>query len=70
MTTSGVTTYSRTAQQVIEAAYRKLGIMAKAQTVDADELTIGTETLNLAIAELRTKGLNLWKLQSVVLPLV
>ncbi|HET8689180.1 MAG TPA: hypothetical protein VFM18_21420 [Methanosarcina sp.] len=70
MTTSGVTTYTRTAQQVVEAAYRKLGIMAKAQTVDSDEVTIGIETLNLAIAELRTKGLNLWKLQSVILPMV
>lgn len=70
MTTSGVTTYTRTAQQVVEAAYRKIGIMAKGQTIEADELAIGIETLNLAIAELRTKGLNLWKLQSVVIPLV
>ncbi len=70
MSTSGVTTYSRTAQQVIDAAYRKTGVMAKGQSADAEELSIGIETLNLAIAELRTYGLNLWKVQTVTLPIV
>lgn len=70
MATSGITTYTRTVQQVVDAAYRKTGIMAKGQTADGTELTEGIEALNLVIAELRGEGLNLWKLTNTTLTMV
>lgn len=70
MATSGITTYTRTVQQVVDAAYRKTGIMAKGQTADGTELTEGIEALNLVIAELRGEGLNLWKLINTTLTMV
>jgi len=68
--TSGITTYTRTVQQVVDAAYRKTGIMAKGQAADGTELTEGIEALNLVIAELRGEGLNLWKLTNTTLAMV
>lgn len=70
MATSGITTYTRTVQQVVDAAYRKTGIMAKGQSADATELSEGIEALNLVIAELRGEGLNLWKLTNTTLTMV
>lgn len=70
MATSGITTYTRTVQQVVDAAYRKTGIMAKGQTADATELSEGIEALNLVIAELRGEGMNLWKVSETTLTMV
>jgi len=70
MALSGITLYTRTVQQVVDAAYRKTGIMAKGQTSDGTELTEGMEALNLVIAELRGEGMNLWKLNEFTFPMV
>ena len=69
MSTSGVTTYTLTGQQIVDAAYRKTGIMAKGQSADATELTEGLQALNLVLAELRGEGLNLWELTNTTLAL-
>lgn len=70
MSTSGVTTYQLTASDLINAAYRKTGVMAKGQTADTEELTYGLQALNLIIPQLRTLGLQLWKLSASTLTLV
>jgi len=70
MATSGITTYTRTVQQVVDAAYRKTGILAKGQSADSTELTEGIEALNLVIAELRGEGMNLWKVSETTLAMV
>lgn len=70
MATSGITTYQLTAEQLINAAYRKTGIMGKGQVADAEELDYGLQALNLLITTLRTRGMQLWKLESVTLPMV
>lgn len=70
MSTSGVTTYQLTAEQLINAAYRKTGIMGKGQVADSEELEYGLQALNLIIPALRTRGMQLWKLNTRTLPLV
>lgn len=60
MTTSSVYTYSRTRDQIVTAALRKLGVLAEGQTPSAQDLSDGTESLNAAVAELRGKGMMLW----------
>lgn len=69
MATSGVTTYQLTAEQIINAAYRKTGVMGKGQVADAEELTYGLQALNLTISSLRTRGMQLWKLNTHTLTL-
>jgi len=60
MTTSSVYTYSRTRDQIVTAALRKLGVLAEGQTPSAQDLSDGAESLNAAVAELRGKGMMLW----------
>lgn len=60
MTTSSVYTYSRTRDQIVTAALRKLGVLAEGQTPSAQDLSDGAESLNAAVAELRSKGMQLW----------
>ena len=70
MSVSGVTTYQLTANQIVNAAMRKIGIMAKGQVADAEELTYGIQALNTLIPILRTRGMPLWKLTKATLSLV
>ena len=70
MATSGISTYQLTANDLINAGYRKTGVMAKGQVADTEELTYGLQALNMVIAALRTKGLQLWKLESNTLAMV
>jgi hypothetical protein len=70
MSTSGITTYQLTANQIINAAMRKIGIMAKGQVADTEELTVGLQALNALITMLRVKGMQLWKLTTATLTLV
>lgn len=61
MATSGVTTNQLTRNQFIEAALRKLGVVALDQTPSSTEYTNGTLALNALIGEFRTKGLQIWQ---------
>lgn len=70
MSTSGVTIYQLTASEIINAAYRKTGVMAKGQSADTEELSHGLEALNLVTSQLRTRGMQLWKLNQHTLSLV
>lgn len=74
MSTSGVTAYALTVRQAIDAAMRKTGIMALGQSTSDDstgsEFTEGLQALNLAMAELRGEGVNLWKVTNSTLTMV
>jgi hypothetical protein len=60
-----------TRDDIIKAAYRKLGYLAIDQTLSATELTIGAEALNNIVQLLETDGMPLWKrLTTVVNPSV
>lgn len=61
MTTSADTTYELTRNQIIEAAMRKGGRLAKGQSADSTDLTNGTIALNSLIAELQSAhSMPLW----------
>lgn len=74
MSTSGVTAYALTVRQAVDTAMRKTGIMALGQSTADDstgsEFTEGLQALNLAVAELRGEGLNLWKVTNSTLTMV
>lgn len=61
MTTSGVSVYELTRNQIISAAMRKIGALAKGQTADSEDLTNGTIALNSLIAGFQTLGMSVWK---------
>lgn len=61
MATSGSTTWELTRNQIISSALRKLTVLAKGQTADADDLSNGTEALNAVLARMMVKhGMPLW----------
>lgn len=61
MATSGVTTNQLTRNQFIEAALRKLGVLALDQTPSSTEYANGLLALNALVGEFRTKGLEIWQ---------
>lgn len=70
MTTSGSTLFELNRNQLIEAAMRKLGVLAKGQTPDTEDYTNGTIALNAVVAELQTIGMPLWARVQYTFPLV
>lgn len=70
MATSGDTTYEITRNQIIEAAMRKCGRLAKGQSADSTDLTNGTLALNSIVAEFQTLGMPLWARQDYSVTLV
>jgi hypothetical protein len=60
MATSGDSTYEITRNQIIEAAMRKCGRLAKGQSADSTDLANGMLALNSVIAEFQTLGMSLW----------
>jgi hypothetical protein len=70
MTTSNSTLWELNRNQLIEAAMRKLGVLAKGQTPDAEDYTNGTIALNAVVAELQTIGMPLWARTEYTFPLV
>lgn len=71
MTTSADTTYELTRSQIIEAALRKLGALAKGQSADATDLSNGQQALNAIIAEFQVKhGMPVWARKDYSITLV
>ena len=66
MTTSNNTSFELNRDQIVEAAYRKLGYLALDQTLDTGALTTGVQALNAAIMMCQTDGMPLWKRTTTV----
>jgi hypothetical protein len=67
------TTFSVTRDQVILAAFRKLGIVEPQDTIASIDPTLVTNAafnLNLIIKQMATKGIKLWTISEITLPLV
>lgn len=67
MALSGSTDYKRTATQIFEAAYRKLGIAVTLTTAQKDA---ALEAMNLLLKEWSIKGLKVWMTEEASLTLV
>jgi hypothetical protein len=61
MTTSNTTIYELDRDDLISAAMRKLGVLSKGQSPDAEDLANGQTALNGLVAEFQTLGMPLWK---------
>lgn len=69
MTTSSNTSWELTRDQIVNAAYRKIGYLAEDQTVGTSALANGVEALNAVIMLFSTDGMPLWKrLTTTVVP--
>ena len=60
MATSGVSTFTMTARQVINKAFSKIGVKTAEQELQPDEYQDGQDTLNLMIKAWGAQGLHLW----------
>lgn len=69
MATSGITTYTATRDQVISYALRKLGVLELGITANATEVTNAATALDMMIKSWITKGIKLWTIQEVIVPL-
>lgn len=61
MSTSGNTSFELNRDEIVNAAYRKLGYLALDQALDAGALTVGVQALNAAVMMCQTDGMPLWK---------
>lgn len=64
------TTFTVTRDQIIALALRKLGVLELGDTPDAATVANASLALNLFIKQMSTKGIKLWKVNELVLPLV
>jgi hypothetical protein len=60
MTTSGTTTFSMTANQIVTKAFSKIGVKIAEQDLQSHEYQDGQDALNLMIKSWGAQGLHLW----------
>ncbi len=71
MSTSGNTNWELTRDQIVYAAYRKIGYLAEDQVLSTTALNNGVQALNSVIMLFSTDGMPLWKrLTTTVVPSV
>ena len=71
MATSGSINFTVTRDQIIKAALRKLGVLSRGTDPDPEDISEGSEALNLMVKAWMAQGIHLWKMQEVTLfPLV
>ena len=61
MTTSSNTSWELNRNQLVESAYRKIGIPGEGNTLSTAQYTDGVEALNSVISLAVTDGMPLWK---------
>ncbi len=67
MATSGVYTYSTSRDQLISAAFRKMGRLGDFETIDTNRLNAGINAINPLAKLYMTYGMPVWKLTSTVI---
>lgn len=67
MTTSGSVDFTMTANDLVTAMFKKLGIVAAEQPIQAHMLQDGVQALNLMLKSWQTQGYHLWTMEEGVL---
>lgn len=67
MTISTSVDFSMTRDDIIRAAFRKLGVLSEGQQPSAQMVKDGAQALNLMVKHWQSKGLNLWTLTEAIL---
>lgn len=70
MASSGVTAYTYTRDQIINAALRKLVVLSEGVSANATQLSTGAEALNLLVMQLQPLGLTLWSRKTTTVTMV
>lgn len=70
MTTSNQTIYEISRDDIIKAALRKIGRLARGQTPDSNQIADAQLALNAIIAQFTTLGMALWARTDYTIPLV
>jgi len=70
MALSGTITFARTAQQICDAALRKIGVLGEGETSSGNQYTDAEEALNLMLRTWSMEGPNLWTDAEQTVPLV
>lgn len=70
MASSGVTAYTYTRDQIINAAMRKLAVLSEGVSANATQLSTGAEALNLLVLQYQALGMPLWSRKVKVTTLV
>ncbi len=60
MTVSAVFTFDPSRTQIIEAAMKRIGVLAPGQNASSDQLVEGTFWLNLMVKAMQNDGIRLW----------
>lgn len=63
MATSGSTNWELTANSIINAALRKIAVISKGQTTEAEDTTNALEALNAMLKSFQVKGMPLWAIK-------
>lgn len=69
MATSGVTTFSMTGDQIVNAAMRKIAVLGDGQSPSATQLSNATQALNVMLKSFTVKGMPLWVMSEYSLAL-
>lgn len=67
MATSGSYDFTRTRDEIINAALRKLGVLAEGETATAEQTNEAAEALNAMVKSWMGKGIHLWVQQEIIL---
>lgn len=70
MATSGTTAFTLTRDNVIQYALRKTGVLPLGVTPDATTISNTAQALDMLIKSWITKGIKLWTIQELTIPLV
>lgn len=69
MSTSGVTTFNLTNDELVKAALRKLAVLGDGQDPSAFQLANGKQALNVMLKTFQTKGMPLWAIAEYDVPM-
>ncbi|MBI0474224.1 hypothetical protein D9601_02440 [Sphingomonas sp. MA1305] len=67
MTTSGVTTGTMTAQEVVQAALEELGVLSAGERAEGTELEVGIRQLNWMLKSFTARGINQWRKATTII---
>jgi len=70
MATSNSTDFTLNRNEIINAAFRTIGVGVRGEALSAEEIADGSEALNLILKELDAEGLPLWRRDKLSLTLV
>lgn len=69
MSTSGVTTFSMTGDELVKAAMRKIAVLGDGQEPTSTQLVNGTQALNAMLKTFTVKGMPLWVMSEYTFPM-